>query len=191
MGPSGGRAALESSSRQLSGMRRLPTPKRRLTAPKRRRAQRLRTNCIDFSIEVLSGFDEETLADLLARGDLSPRPDGYPTSSRSAGRSSEPTSSTESAAIALVDSRITPDPIGDAVSELVSILQEFPGMAKRCKQLRSVIENAADTVKDASEPDHCLACGREVAGTRSDRLRGGYCNSCDYEFRKLPPDQRD
>lgn len=176
-------------------MTRLPTPHRRLTTPRLRKATTFKTRTVDVAAAGLDTFTAERLADLFARGEHSPRPDGFPTSSRSSIRSSEPSSSTERAALTIVEAqeqrRDFSDPLGKNVDELKANLREIARLTKRCQWLAGVIENAGEVVKDVQDPDRCQACDVEVAGTREDRLRSGYCKAHYEAWRALPPDQRD
>jgi hypothetical protein len=175
-------------------MRHLPHPQRRLTTSKIRKATKFRSSSIDPVIEILDGFTPEVLADLFARGEHSPRPDGFPTSSRSSGRSSEPSSPVENAVVTLIEGRIPSDPLGDAVREFKTNQDEILRLAKRQSKLHEIVVHADDVVDyqlRAKLQSTCQACGREVSGNRDDRLRSGYCPAHYMRFKRLPADERD
>ena len=182
----------------------LPHPERRLTSSKIRKAGKFRSAVIDSAIEGLDRYTIEVLADLFARGDHSPAPDGFPTSSMSGGSSSDVSRPTESAVVALFaypqdedgpgERRMFVDPIGDAVSDFKSYANEVRWLVQEMDRLYSVVVNAADTLREIQEehrPDECRACAEQVSGRRDDRLKSGYCGRCYARWRRLPVADRD
>jgi hypothetical protein len=75
---------------------------------------------------------------------------------------------------AKLSGRVIPDPVGHAVKELERSLSEMARQSQILIQQLEYAMNPRERHKDAVLI-FCGACGREVAGTSSDRLRSGYC----------------
>lgn len=142
---------------------------------------------------VLAALDESAIYDLLRRAQFSTRPDGYAASTRPVeihgGGDDDPL-------LAAVIARIEPghetDPLKDNLDEIFGTLAEICGHARRIERLRSVVVNAASTVKDPQPlGGTCQCCLRHVPNTPNDRLRSGYCDACRTAWNRAGrPDRR-
>lgn len=72
--------------------------------------------------------------------------------------------------------RTDPDMVAGWLEELFGHFVEARNHAMRVEALARAISNRK-TGREPSGGD-CLACVRYVSGTRTDRLRAGYCDSC-------------
>lgn len=71
------------------------------------------------------------------------------------------------------------DPMIRQVEELFEHLGAAVTHASSIRRIRRRIEDAVGPIgRTSSLQGECLCCGREVAGTATDRLRGGYCDAC-------------
>jgi len=76
--------------------------------------------------------------------------------------------------VAKLSGRKVHDPVGQAIKEIDSTIFQIRRMTEVLCQQRDYVLNPRERHKD-NIIQHCEACGREVAGTSSDRLRSGYC----------------
>ena len=105
-------------------------------------------------------------------------------SSRVGGRSSDRTSATERAAMAPrnIDPR---DQTAEAVRTALSGLYEASRLlAVAHLRLTKPVVSDEDVRRKVTIAE-CQACGELVPNTPNDRLRGGFCNACDVDFRRV------
>jgi len=70
------------------------------------------------------------------------------------------------------------DPVGKAVKSIERTLFEIARQTDILVQQLAYVTDPRQRQADADRVVHCEACKREVAATRSDRLRSGYCSAC-------------
>jgi len=93
---------------------------------------------------------------------------------KSKGSYSDPTAS---AVMRLMSGRKVSDPIFDAVKEIAQTLNDMAALSNRIDNLVQFVTEGAERSKIAAI-HYCGACEREVTGTKSDRIKSGYCEAC-------------
>lgn len=158
---------------------------------RKKQAARYMAN-LDTIKRLTDQITEPLLVDLLRRQEVSPESDGYPAGGSGDGsKSADETTSTERAALrglpedpnARDDWRrhVTPDPIGQAIEAALGNLVEMAGLAKEAHRKIGVVIHAADGRRGRqSLIGQCLACGADVSGVGTDRIKAGYGNRCCY-----------
>lgn len=138
-----------------------------------------------LGLKVLQGLTDDRLAEFFRRCEETSAIDGYGRGQSDTGRVStgEVSSSTESAALALIEGT----PLADA---------QFEALTTLCVHLRTITDEIrgataninflADITKRGRESalTDCGACGRPVAGTEKDRIRHGYCSACNIAWER-------
>ena len=71
----------------------------------------------------------------------------------------------------------TPDPVLDAINELLGALAEAAGILRVADTRRQYIDSIPRG-RISSLAGQCQACHRDVAGGTNDPLRSGYCDAC-------------
>jgi len=84
---------------------------------------------------------------------------------------------TASAVIRKMSGREVSDPVFDAVKELAQTLNDIASLTNRVNRLVGFVTQDAERAKVALI-HYCGACQREVTGTKSDRIKSGYCEAC-------------
>ena len=126
------------------------------------------------ALNTLNKINETLINDLVRRASSRATSDAKPDGPRTKGAVSNPTLN----AVMRSMSGITPqDPIFDAVKDLAHILSNIADLSQKADYRIRFITDTTSRIKDV-QVIHCEACLREVAGTKSDRLRSGYCQAC-------------
>ena len=126
------------------------------------------------ALNTLNKINETLINDLVRRASSRVTSDAKPDGPRTKGAVSNPTLN----AVMRSMSGITPqDPIFDAVKDLAHILSNIADLSQKADDRIRFITDTTSRIKDV-QVIHCEACLREVAGTKSDRLRSGYCQAC-------------
>jgi len=126
------------------------------------------------ALNTLNKINETLINDLVRRASSRATGDAKPDGPRTKGAVSNPTLN----AVMRSMSGITPqDPIFDAVKDLAHILSNIADLSQKADDRIRFITDTTSRIKDV-QVIHCEACLREVAGTKSDRLRSGYCQAC-------------
>lgn len=166
------------------------TPDTRLTPTERRqyeRAQRHRDHIRDAIIgdKDHPGLTDTVLADLIRRA-REPARDAYTDNTGVGGNDiSRPTE-----AVAIRDAggdgddhdtwQEPADHVRQAIQEIFGLLdlahQAIQPMQRRRRYVYAIASTAAG--RQSSLQGDCRACGRDVAGTPTDRLKSGYCPAC-------------
>jgi hypothetical protein len=147
----------------------------------------------DQAIEVLRRLDDATLEDLLRRAQYVAS-DGYPAQSMGesdvhGGRGGDPVGAKVAADAGGRDEepdtwRSLADPVGEALAQLFGNLVEIAGLVRVIDRKRAYVLAAGDALKGRQPVGGgvCDVCGRVVAGTEDDRLRGvGGGRACDTD----------
>ncbi len=154
--------------------------------PKPAQAERQRAH----AREVLDRLDDVTITELLRRARFSAGRDGHRPSSElqsNGGATGDPDRRDPTGRMATAGSpddasdewAELPDPVREAISELFAGLAEALGVLRQVDRRRQYVLSAADALRGRqSTVGVCAACGRTVARTKDDRLRGGYCEAC-------------
>jgi hypothetical protein len=126
------------------------------------------------ALNTLNKINETLINDLVRRASSRATSDSKPDGPRTKGAVSNPTLN----AVMRSMSGVTPqDPIFDAVKDLAHILSNIADLSQKADDRIRFITDTTSRIKDV-QVIHCEACLREVAGTKSDRLRSGYCQAC-------------
>ena len=126
------------------------------------------------ALNTLNKINETLINDLVRRASSRATSYAKPDGPRTKGAVSNPTLN----AVMRSMSGITPqDPIFDAVKDLAHILSNIADLSQKADDRIRFITDTTSRIKDV-QVIHCEACLREVAGTKSDRLRSGYCQAC-------------
>ena len=126
------------------------------------------------ALNTLNKINETLINDLVRRASSRATSDSKPDGPRTKGAVSNPTLN----AVMRSMSGATPqDPIFDAVKDLAHILSNIADLSQKADDRIRFITDTTSRIKDV-QVIHCEACLREVAGTKSDRLRSGYCQAC-------------
>jgi len=126
------------------------------------------------ALNTLNKLNETLINDLVRRASSRATSDAKPDGPRTKGAVSNPTLN----AVIRNMSGVTPqDPIFDAVKDLAHILSNIADLSQKADDRIRFITDTTSRIKDV-QVINCEACLREVAGTKSDRLRSGYCQAC-------------
>ena len=126
------------------------------------------------ALNTLNKLNETLINDLVRRASSRATSDAKPDGPRTKGAVSNPTLN----AVIRSMSGVTPqDPIFDAVKDLAHILSNIADLSQKADDRIRFITDTTSRIKDV-QVINCEACLREVAGTKSDRLRSGYCQAC-------------
>jgi hypothetical protein len=126
------------------------------------------------ALNTLNKINETLINDLVRRASSRATSDAKLDGPRTKGAVSNPTLN----AVMRSMSGVTPqDPIFDAVKDLAHILSNIADLSQKADDRIRFITDTTSRIKDV-QVIHCEACLREVAGTKSDRLRSGYCQAC-------------
>lgn len=142
-------------------------------------------------------FSDPVLETVEYRSTLDQRPDGFPTNTRYGPRTGGPShlgevdnddegpdesSSTERAALRLVDGRMERDPQQRACERIDQAFRSIWAEIDAAEHAWDVILHASDSIRDReaqSTLGTCQACLRDdVPNVGEDRVRSGYCPAC-------------
>jgi len=126
------------------------------------------------ALNTLNKLNETIINDLVRRASSRATSDAKPDGPRTKGAVSNPTLN---AVIRSMSGTNPQDPIFDAVKDLAHILSNIADLSRKADDRIRFITDTTSRIKDV-QVIHCEACLREVAGTKSDRLRSGYCQAC-------------
>lgn len=131
--------------------------------------------------DTLRELTPTVIADLDRKARFTTRPDGYPSHTLSDGSSH--TTAELTAVESAADRRANHhhnDPTGDAIAQLFDDLATAAHTMNRISRRLAYITNVHHTAsrKPTTGGGTCGACHRDVPGTEDDRLRNGYCASC-------------
>jgi len=126
------------------------------------------------ALNTLNKINETLINDLVRRASSRATSDAKPDGPRTKGAVSNPTLN---AVIRSMSGATPQDPIFDAVKDLAHILSNIADLSQKADDRIRFITDTTSRIKDV-QVIHCEACLREVAGTKSDRLRSGYCQAC-------------
>lgn len=155
----------------------------------------------DAMIQTLHDLDDDTIDDLVRRGEHLADSDGYPAGGNtgsSSGTVSRPTENAVLAHYAHVGDdehdvrRSTSDPTGATIRQLFAELAHAKGLVDGVARRRNLVLGTAAK----ADPDHrggtCRCCRKHVTGAGEDRIRSGYCPACYQAFvRAGRPDRSD
>lgn len=119
---------------------------------------------------------------LLDRDRHTAQADGWPAGgSSNGGRSADPTSTTEAAALA-PERR---DQIHDCAGAMVRTFdQALHQLNLATGAINLALHLASTDGRHSNPPTPCRACGRTVMCTQADPMRSGYCNACRLAWRR-------
>ena len=126
------------------------------------------------ALDTLNKINETLINDLVRRASSRATSDAKPDGPRTKGAVSNPTLS---AVMRSMSGNTPQDPIFDAVKDLAHILSNIADLSQKADDRIRFITDTTSRIKEA-QIINCEACRREVAGTKSDRLRSGYCQAC-------------
>ena len=126
------------------------------------------------ALNTLNKLNETIINDLVRRASTRATSDAKPDGPRTKGAVSNPTLN---AVVRNMSGNTTQDPIFDAVKDLAHILSNIADLSQKADDRIRFITDTTSRIKDV-QVINCEACLREVAGTKSDRLRSGYCQAC-------------
>jgi len=126
------------------------------------------------ALNTLNKLNETIINDLVRRASTRATSDAKPDGPRTKGAVSNPTLN---AVVRSMSGNTTQDPIFDAVKDLAHILSNIADLSQKADDRIRFITDTTSRIKDV-QVINCEACLREVAGTKSDRLRSGYCQAC-------------
>ena len=126
------------------------------------------------ALNTLNKLNETLINDLVRRASTRATSDAKPDGPRTKGAVSNPTLN---AVVRNMSGNTTQDPIFDAVKDLAHILSNIADLSQKADDRIRFITDTTSRIKDV-QVINCEACLREVAGTKSDRLRSGYCQAC-------------
>ena len=126
------------------------------------------------ALNTLNKLNETLINDLVRRASTRATSDAKPDGPRTKGAVSNPTLN---AVVRSMSGNTTQDPIFDAVKDLAHILSNIADLSQKADDRIRFITDTTSRIKDV-QVINCEACLREVAGTKSDRLRSGYCQAC-------------
>lgn len=75
------------------------------------------------------------------------------------------------------------DAIAEHLREIDSVTAEILGHLRRVVRLKDIVVNRKDP-RTYDTGGSCKACDRHVSGAATDRLRGGYCDTCYRAWRR-------
>jgi hypothetical protein len=132
--------------------------------------------------DTISHLTPTVIADLDRRARYTTTPDGYPTRTINDGgsHSTSELTSVESAADQRANHDDHDDPAGDAIRRLFTDIADISRIADRISRRIAYLTNVQHSAnrKPSTGAGICGACRRDVPGTDTDRLRGGYCAAC-------------
>ena len=126
------------------------------------------------ALNTLNKLNETIINDLVRRASTRATSDAKPDGPRTKGAVSNPTLN---AVVRSMSGNTTQVPIFDAVKDLAHILSNIADLSQKADDRIRFITDTTSRIKDV-QVINCEACLREVAGTKSDRLRSGYCQAC-------------
>ena len=138
---------------------------------------------LELVARVLGEFTPARVADLVRRGGKPENPSQ--TAERlgvAKGTHSDPTAAAVLGHLVAKDGRLVEregakDSIFEAVKGLAQSIHDMAELARSVEQTMRFILEGPERLKEA-QVVHCAACGREVAATKVDRIRSGYCAAC-------------
>jgi hypothetical protein len=130
---------------------------------------------VQNATKTLTGLKAPIIESLVRRAGKRAESDASPErSSKPKGSYSDPTLSS---VVRKMSGRKINDPVFDAVKELAQTLNDISSLSDRVDRLVRFVTEDAERAKVALI-HYCGACEREVTGTKSDRIKSGYCEAC-------------
>ncbi len=135
----------------------------------------------DDVTRIMAALNDDALRTVEYRASIDAGPDGFGSGATDGPPSSDVTSSTESAALRLIEGRREADPQLTACQRLDEAFRECHRAAKEAEMAWQFVKFAAKGKigrAGQSTITECQACERDVAQVDGDRLRSGYCAAC-------------